>query len=33
MEHYKLAEVYGVWNFWLRLRSCFGWIYAESDTF
>jgi len=24
-------EVDGVWNFWLRSRSCFGWIY--SDTF
>jgi len=23
-------EVYGVWNFRLRLRSCFGWIYSDS---
>ena len=25
-----LPEVYGVWNFWLRLRSYFGWIYSDS---
>ena len=25
-----LAEVHGVWNFWLRLHSCFGWIYSDS---
>jgi len=23
-------EVYRVWNFWLRLHSCFGWIYSDS---
>jgi len=23
-------EVYEVWNFLLRLRSCFGWIYSDS---
>ena len=21
---------HGVWNFWLRLRSCFGWIHFDS---
>jgi len=26
----KLSEVYGVWNFWLRLRSCFGWLYYDT---
>ena len=26
-----VSEVYRVWNFWLRLHSCFGWMC--SDTF
>jgi len=27
---YYAPEVYGLWNFWLPLRSCFGWIYSDS---
>jgi len=28
--HIFVAEVYGVWKFWLRLCSCFGWICSDS---
>jgi len=28
--HVHTPEVYGVWNFWLRLRSCFGWMHSDS---
>jgi len=29
-DEFQVLEVYGIWNFWLRLRSCFGWIYSDS---
>ena len=27
-HEFEVPEMYGVWNFWLRLRSC--WIYSDS---
>jgi len=27
------SEVCGVWNFWLWIRSCFGWIYSAPTHF
>jgi len=29
-SEYQKAELYGVWNFWLRLYSCFGWTCSDS---
>jgi len=33
IHFYFESEVYGVWNFWLRLHSCLGWIYSDSEKF